>query len=293
MITIFNNTLRRNLWQLLGWGVTFGLVTLYLMLLYKPLVEQQSQMISLIQAYGPNFMAFFGGQMDIFSPGGYMDFGFFSYIPIVAGIFALLVGSGLIVADEEKGTLDLVLAHPVSRSGLFWGRFLAFMTVTAGILLLTWLGFVAGLSSAGWKGVNLFKLLLPHVDLFAILMLFGALALLLSLALPSRTLAASLTGALLVASYFVTSLARVSDKLASINDLSPLKYYEGGRAVDNLEGAHLLGLLGTMLLFTLLAWWLFERRDVRVSGTGSWKLPAWMKMDWWMRLGRKGKQANR
>ena len=289
MSTIFKNTLRRNLWQLLGWGVTFGLVTLYLMLLYKPLVEQQSQMVSLIQAYGPNFMAFFGGQMDIVSPGGYMDFGFFSYIPIVAGIFALLVGSGLIVADEEKGTLDLVLAHPVNRRALFWGRFLAFMAVTAGILLLTWLGFVAGLSSAGWENVSVLKLLLPHLDLFAILMLFGALALLLSLALPSRTLAASLTGALLVASYFVTSLARVSDKLRPINNLSPLKYYEGGRSVDNLEGAHLLGLVGAALLFTLLAWWLFERRDVRASGTGAWKLPAWMKMDWWMSLGKKRK----
>jgi ABC-2 type transport system permease protein len=286
MFTIFKNTLRRNLWQLLGWGITFGLVTLYLMLLYKPLIEQQSQLTSLIQAYGPNFMAFFGGTMDIVSAGGYMDFGFFSYIPIVAGIFALLVGSGLILADEERGTLDLVLAHPVSRTALFWGRFLAFTAVTAGILLLTWLGFLAGLSNAGWE-VNVFKLLLPHLDLFASLMLFGALALLLSLALPSRTLAASLTGALLVASYFVTSLARVSDKLASLNNFSPLKYYEGGRAVDSLNWGHLLGLLGFALLFTLLAWLFFERRDVRVSGTGSWKLPAWMTMEWWLSLGKK------
>jgi ABC-2 type transport system permease protein len=290
MFTIFKNTLRRNLWQLLGWGITFGLVTLYLMLLYKPLIEQQSQLTSLIQAYGPNFMAFFGGTIDIISAGGYMDFGFFSYIPIVAGIFALLVGSGLVLADEERGTLDLVLAHPISRTALFWGRFLAFSAVTASILLMTWLGFLAGLSSTGWE-VNIFKLLLPHLDLFAVLMLFGALALLLSLALPSRTLAASLTGALLVASYFVTSLARVSDKLASLNGFSPLKYYQGGRAVDDLNWQHLLGLLGFALLFTLLAWLLFERRDVRVSGTGSWKLPAWMTMEWWLSLGKKSQKG--
>jgi ABC-2 type transport system permease protein len=288
MFTIFKNTLRRNLWQLLGWGLTLGIVTFSLMLLYK-MIEQQSQPVtSLMQAYGPNFMAFFGGTMDIISPGGYIDFAYFSYIPIVAGIFSLLVGSGLILADEERGTLDLVLAHPVSRTALFWGRFLAFTVVTVGILLLTWLGFLAGLSSAGWD-VNVFELLLPHLDLFAVLMFFGAFALMLSLALPSRTLAASLTGALLVASYFVTSLARVSDKLASLNNFSPLKYYEGGRALVNLNWEHLLALLGFALLFVLLAWLLFERRDVRVSGTAGWKMPAWMSMEWWLSLARKQK----
>jgi len=288
MFTIFKNTLRRNLWQLLGWGLTLGIVTFSLMLLYK-MIEQQSQPVtSLMQAYGPNFMAFFGGTMDIISPGGYIDFAYFSYIPIVAGIFSLLVGSGLILADEERGTLDLVLAHPVSRTALFWGRFLAFTVVTVGILLLSWLGFVAGLPVAGWD-LSAFALLLPHLDMFAILMLFGSLALFLSMALPSRTLAASLTGALLVASYFVTSLARISDKLAGINNFSPLKYYEGGRALDSLNWEHILGLFGFVLLFTLLSWLLFERRDVRVSGTAGWKMPAWMSMEWWLPLARKQK----
>jgi ABC-2 type transport system permease protein len=288
MFTIFRNTLRRNLWQLLGWGLTLGLVTFYLTLLYKPMIEQQSQLTSLMQAYGPNFLAFFGGTLDILSPAGYIDFAYFSYIPIVAGIFSLLIGSGLILADEERGTLDLVLAHPVSRTALFWGRFLAFVAVTTGILFISWLGFLAGLSGSGWD-VSAFALLLPHLDLFVILMLFGALALFLSLALPSRTLAASVTGALLVASYFVTSMARINDKLAGLNDLSPLKYYEGGRALEDLNWEHLLGLLGFTLLFTLLAWLLFERRDVRVSGTGCWKMPVWMTMGWWLSLGKKQK----
>jgi ABC-2 type transport system permease protein len=35
----------------------------------------------------------------------------------------------------------------------------------------------------------------------------------------------------------------------------------------------LLGLLGVAALFTLLAWWRFERRDIRVGGEGGWQLP--------------------
>ncbi|MBE3066044.1 MAG: hypothetical protein IMZ73_01250 [Chloroflexi bacterium] len=48
-------------------------------------------------------------------------------------------------------------------------------------------------------------------------------------------------------------------------------------------------ILGFTLLFTLLAWLLFEWRDVRVSGTGGWKMPAWMAMNWWLSAARKQK----
>jgi len=67
------------------------------------------------------------------------------------------------------------------------------------------------------------------------------------------------------------------------------KNYGPVRALEDLNWEHLLGLLGFTLLFTLLAWLLFERRDVRVSGTGGWKMPVWMTMGWWLSLGKKQK----
>jgi ABC-2 type transport system permease protein len=110
--------------------------------------------------------------------------------------------------------------------------------------------------------------------MLAVLLVFGSLALCLSLLLPSRTLAASLTAGLMVASYLVTSLARINDLLESLNNLSPLKYYQGGRALAGLEWGSFTGLLAFALLFAVTAWLLFLRRDVRVSGEGSWRLPA-------------------
>ena len=279
MITVYLNSMRRYLGQIFGWGLTFGAVALYLLAIYKPLVYQQAQMQSLLKAYGDSFMAFFGGSMDFLSPGGYMDFGFFSYMVVVAGIFAVIFGAGLLAADEEKGTLDLILAHPISRTGLFWGRLLAFITALICILILTWAGFALGIPVAGWE-ISAFKLLLPHISMLAALLVFGALALFLSFILPSRTVAASVAAALLVASYFVTSLVRVNDQLETLNKFSPLKYYQGGRAVAGLDWENFLGLVGAALLFFLVAWLLFLRRDIRVSGERGWSLPT-------MGLGRR------
>lgn len=272
MATIFKHTLKRFLGQILGWGISFGLIAFYLMVLYKSMIEQQTELKAIFDAYGETMMAFFGGSMDFLSPAGYLDFGLFSYFPVVAGIFAVLVGSGLLAADEEKGTLDLILAHPISRTALFWGRFLAFGTATVGILALTWVGYVIGIPLVDWD-VSVLALALPHLSLLAVLLLFGALALLLSLVLPSRALAASVAGGLLVVSYLVNSLARINERLEALDNVLPLKYYQGGRALDGLEWGNFLGLLGVATLFATLAWLLFQRRDIRVSGEGSWNLP--------------------
>jgi hypothetical protein len=73
----------------------------------------------------------------------------------------------------------------------------------------------------------------------------------------------------------------------AIQTQSLTKNYGPVRALEDLNLKHLLALLGLTLLFTLLAWLLFERRDVRVNGTGGWKMPAWMTMVWSLSLGKK------
>jgi ABC-type lipopolysaccharide export system ATPase subunit len=45
--------------------------------------------------------------------------------------------------------------------------------------------------------------------------------------------------------------------------------------IEGLNAGGILGLLGFGLLFIVLAGWRFQRRDLRVSGEGSW--PGWMQ----------------
>jgi ABC-2 type transport system permease protein len=80
-------------------------------------------------------------------------------------------------------------------------------------------------------------------------------------------------GLLLVASFFVTSLARIDESLEGVARLSPLNYYQSGQAILGLNGEWIVGLLVASAVFVLLAGWRFERRDIRVGGEGSWRLP--------------------
>ena len=84
-------------------------------------------------------------------------------------------------------------------------------------------------------------------------------------------ISAMLAGLIVVGSYFVTSLARVIDDLKTVAKLSPLNYYQGGEAMEDMNVAWAVTLLVIAALFAVLAWWRFERRDIRVAGEGAWQ----------------------
>lgn len=275
MIAVFRHSLTRYIGQILGWGIALALLGIYGMLLYDTLVEPQAQQQfeQLISSYPPELMTFFGDMSQMFTPGGYLDTLFFSYIPIIVGIFVIISCAGLLAGDEEKGILDLILAHPISRVKLFYGRVGAFTIAVIAILFITWLGFVLPLPRTSMNATA-WEFILPFLSLFSLLMFFGRLTILLSMLLPSQQWATMTSGLILVASYFLTSLARLSEKLKPIEKYFPMHYYQGGKALTDMNWGWFGFLFGFSVLFTLLALWLFERRDIRVSGEAGWHIAA-------------------
>jgi ABC-2 type transport system permease protein len=273
MKTIFRYTLARMLGQLIGWSIAMFLIGVLVVPFYDVFVENQSLIIKLIDAYPKEMMAFFGDFGDITSPAGFLSMEYFSYLPFVLGTFAVMTGGGLIIRDEEKGRLDLVLAHPVSRTKLFWGRMSAFCVATIVILVISWLGIVLASFSTSLN-LNAGELALPFLSLFAELLLFGTLALLMSFLLPAHWMASMVAGLVLVISFFLEVLSLLTDNLDRVVKFSPLHYYQSGDAINGMEIIWFVGLLIVAIIFTIVAWVLFEHRDIRVSGEGSWKFRA-------------------
>jgi ABC-2 type transport system permease protein len=271
MFAEFKHTLRRLRGQIIGWSIGLALYGLMMVSIFDSMVAIEG-FEEMIAQYPQDLMAFFGDMMAITTPQGYLDIYYFNYMVVIIGIFAVGVGAGLLVSDEEKGILDLVLAHPVSRTALFWGRLLGFVAAMVVILFVGWLSWVL---PAGSTGMNLtwIEFLWPFLPLFAELLLFGTLALLLSLVLPSARMAGMVTGGLLVANYLLIGLANMNESLKAFIEFTPLYYYQGGKAVSELNWGWLAGLLAVTALFALLAWWRFQRRDIRVGGEGGWRFP--------------------
>ncbi len=273
MRTIFAYRLRRLRGQILGWGIALALLGLMMVSFYGTIAEQQEQFDQLLEAYPQELMAFFGDVETFTTPSGYLGVEFFSYMHLILGIFAVLIGSGLFASDEESGRLDLIMAHPITRRSLFWGRLLAFIVATVAILVIAWMGLAVPSRWTDLNIVSIVDLAWPFLSIFGVLVFFATLALLLSLVLPSRRSTAMVSGLLLVANFFLVGLSQINADLESLAELTPMYYYQGGAAMDDFNAGWVIGLSAVALIFALLAWWRFERRDIRVGGEGAWQRP--------------------
>lgn len=269
MLTELKFAMGRLRGRILGWGIGLFIYSLLMIWLYEDV--KKIDIATYLEAFPKEMMAFFGGIMDLASPAGYLDTYYFNYMTLIIGILAVGVGAGLLVNDEERGILDLILAHPIGRTALFWGRYLSLVLCLVVVLLMGQLGWILPPPSAN-MGLSWIEFLMPCLPLLAVLLLFGSLALFLSMALPSGRLASAISGGLLVANYLLVGMANLNEGLEKVIRFTPLHYYQGGFALQGLEWGWLAGLLAAALILALAAWGLFLRRDIRVGGEHEWRL---------------------
>jgi ABC-2 type transport system permease protein len=268
MFAEFKHTLSRLRGQIIGWSLGLGLFSLFMALFWDTVLEMEG-LQEMIANYPPEMAAFFGGMTAITTPAGYMNTYYFSMMPVIAGVFVVIAGAGLLAADEEKGILDLVLTYPISRTRLFWSRLLGLTFGLAIVMVAGWLGwFLPSLGTS--MDLSAIAFLLPFLTLFPVLLLFATLALLLSMVLPAARLAATLAGALLVGNYLLVGMANLNEGLQVLVKVTPLHYYQGGFAVAGVEWLWVAGLLLVAFLLSSASWLLFLRRDIRVGGERSW-----------------------
>ncbi len=270
--TTFRHTFASHRWQIIGWGLGLALYGLMIVSMYESLGAQQGRLQEMIASYPPEFLAFFGGSANsLLTPAGFLGMYAFSMMPLIIGIFAVIAGSGLIVSDEERGRLDLIVAHPVGRTSFFWGRALGLLGATLSIMILGWLGFsiMLGRSSLGFSWL---EMAIPFLSLFIQTLVYATLGLLLSMLLPSRSLAAMVTGVVLVFSYFASSLSFMDQRLEMLTKVLPYHYYQTVLSFQQLNLAWLFALLAISLIMAGLAYERFFHRDIRLSGEGNWRI---------------------
>ncbi|MBC7259928.1 MAG: ABC transporter permease subunit [Chloroflexi bacterium] len=278
MWATFRHELAHMRGRILGWGLGLGLLGAYFSSVFSSFEAQMAQLRQAMEYFPQELFTFFGLDIASLTPYRFLDVKFFSLMPAILGVFAVGAGTAMLARDEEKGLLDLILAHPVSRKALFFGKALAALVAMVLIVALMWAGLVVGMDRTSLQ-VTPTQMIGPMVSVLAAVVLWWSLGLLLSMLLPSRRMASSAVAFLIVASFFVKGMAELAPDLKGIAKLSPFTYYQGGQAAFSLNVGWIVGLVVPAAAFVLLAWWRFERRDIRVAGEGGWgmALPARMR----------------
>jgi ABC-2 type transport system permease protein len=156
---------------------------------------------------------------------------------------------------------------------LFAGRLGAFLVAVLAILFIIWLSFIIAIQGTLLADISSGEMALPLLSLAGLLVFYGALELLLSLVLPSQRAATMVTSLLLFVSFFLSGMASIDENLETLDIYSPFHYYQGGFALNDMNWGWLGILTGLAATMILLAWLLFERRDIRIGGEAGWRVP--------------------
>lgn len=252
--------------SLLAWACGFVLLVAMYAAVYPSVRDNPdyTRMINeLPESYRALIIAGTGG--DVTSPAGYLNTELLSLMgPLMMLVYAIGSGANAVAGEEDRGTLELLLAHPVSRTRVVLDKLAA---LAAGVALLTvvlWLAVWVGGRAAG-MAIGAGDTAAAMVSLGLLGVEFGALALALGCLTGRPGLAKAVAGLVAVAAYLVHSLAPLVDWLEPLRKLSPFYSYIGH---DPLLHGFAVGAAGVLALSGLalagLAVAAFRRRDVLV-----------------------------
>jgi len=233
-----------------------------------PTVRDNPAIAKLHETYPEELQAFisFGGAFDFGTPAGYLGAELFSLmVPLLLLVAAIGAGARALAGEEERGTLELLLANPVSRTRLALEKLAALSAEVAALAAVLFVALVVGCAAAGMD-VSTSGLASATFGALLLALANGSIAFALGAATGHGALAIGLSAAAAVAAYLVNGLAPLVDAINSIRWLSPFYHYVAGdplREGLSLPHAAVLVAIGVVAVAVGVA--AFDRRDVGVS----------------------------
>jgi ABC-2 type transport system permease protein len=197
---------------------------------------------------------------------GSVAFGYFHPVIVCAVSLVAIYLATEPVHDVESGLVDLVLARSVPRHRLLTRSLILAMCTSVGFTVVMMTGTYVGLRTLApqfaWPSFALLALLAVH--LVAVAWCCAAIGLLAAAFSKRWTTAFTIGAALVIVGYLVDFLAIGWAPARVLAWAFPFNYYPallivGGTATPSID-LSILG--GATIVFTALAYWRFERRDL-------------------------------
>jgi len=254
--TILSKSLRDYRVPILGWGIGLALLMVVGLSAATPALRDAYATIA-------QSLRFFGEPVAMQTPEGYATTRYLElFVPLLLTIWPILVGARMLRGEEERGTLDVLLATPQPRTRVILEKLFALVIALLLIALLIALGTIAGEARTDTQ-VNFGRALLTALNVSLLAFFFAMVSLLISQFTSSRGAAVGLASGLMILAVLLDGTGRTVSG-TWVQYLSPFYYYNLNRPLipsfnDAPAGALLL--LSLSLLFAGISVVLFARRD--------------------------------
>jgi ABC-2 type transport system permease protein len=223
MSAVLVQAIRRRRTGLLGWSL--GLIgVVALVALSYPAVRGNAELDRTFAQLSPAVRSLLGlsGAAPLTSPIGYLDSQLFAnLLPVMLLIFGIGAGAWAIAGDEAAGTLELLLANPVSRAQVAIARFSAVALMLAGLSAVTLAALLAARGPAGLGQVTQPHLAAAVAATAAMGLAYAAVAFALGACGAGRAVALAIATAVAVVGFALEGLGQAVTALRPVRNAMP------------------------------------------------------------------------
>ena len=246
---VFLKTIRDYRYALLWWALGIVGICFYLMYFY-PYINKTAEFFDVIEHLPPIIKNLIGDQSLLKSPEGFFSIQPFSMMaPLLFIIFGITKGGDSIAGENERGTLELLLSIPISRSRLIVEKTAAIGASLSLLAITFWLGMYLGsvLFRVDLNGVRLAGII---ISCFGLGFFFVVLTVFISSLWQKKKLSIGIASGYAIIAYLINAYAPMVEILRSLRIYSVFYYYNGARPLINgLNGFHFFILLVLTFIF--------------------------------------------
>ncbi len=265
---------RRN--GILGWGLGISFLPLMYITIWPQFAEQMASFeelmdLAIYQAMGISMADF----------EGYAASTVINIAPVLVGIYAIINSTATLAGEEDDGRLELIVTLPVPRWQIVATKALA--TGLALFLVLAIIGIFSEIAMVIISGqvvtsITTGDFFLAVLAAWPLVMATAMIGFFFGAVAPTRRIAALLTTAIFLISYFGNNLVGLVTSLEKFRPIFLHYYFDAtaGALLNGPQASDLLTLLAVALVFFLLALLFFQWRNLTVHAW-PWqrgKLPA-------------------
>jgi ABC-2 type transport system permease protein len=224
----------------------------------------------LMQAYPESFMKAFGIEdaTKIFSNiENFLAMENYSFLwPILAVALVVSVAGFSIAGEVEKKTIETLLAQPISRAKLFWGKYLAGVAIIAAFSILSIFAVIplCKIHGVSYNTGAHFKMLIIGIlfcwAIYSLTSLFSAIS-------SERARPYFISVGILVVMYAIKIVASLKENLENLKYFSFFHYLDAAKILgrNELDYYAIIVFALVIVVSTIFAQIVFEQRDITVS----------------------------
>jgi len=261
--TILTKTLWEARRSLIGWTLSIaGVGAMYSA--FWPTIDTP-EMQQAMAAY-PKALLEAMSYTDMASPAGYIGSAVYGLLgAALVVVFTIAGGARAVAGDEEDGVLDLLLAHPVSRTRVALERFAVIAVELMVIMIALWLIMIVISGPAQLEGITAGEYAAAGIQLTLFGLAIGSVSFAVGAATGRRGWAISVASAVAVTGYLANGVFPQFEPLRWTRDVTPWNWFLGGAPLRNGLQMGDCGLLLAMTVVLVgLGTWAFTRRDIGV-----------------------------